>query len=474
MVCGAIDPYGTFDYKAETSSKMRCWPRGQCPDECDSPDRTASGLFNSTHFIDFPGETSCTRRSTGITSCLSSVPACVFSEYSLVPLPPYTEVRLLTSCVHEPVYQMNFYDQNMNTISSQNFSVQGSFSSNDDIALELLSSYSELVDSGLPTHVITRGGLSYLDNASFKGSPQVGMIGDVQSEDQSSAESGDFIYDPRVLIRKDAKKDFDVFVFSQPGIQRLEKLKSLPAAFGRNIVYPQLDSVGQVSSVSYLDTSPSKSLVSISMFKPYTFIRNVQKVCPNVISSNITGCYSCQYGSTLNIQLKSDCLDGSSFFQSEHCAKTMFYVSRDVTEVSFTCYFDEPTVSETFRLDNLTFTAKGELSPALVLSQEQLIYSGNKTKNSNGSKGFINGSWTWWEYTIFAGAGLLIVVLFLFFVLPVLIYLFPYAISLIRLIFSLFRRTHEQSLPHKEKDIKPEVVPKTENKASFRIVRRNY
>jgi hypothetical protein len=162
--------------------------------------------------------------------------------------------------------------------------------------------------------ILSDGSVAYFYPAAPMNAPAPQIPGDIQSASISSLQTPSrqaFLYSPNIIqsVNPAGSQETAIgVVYSGSGIQYFygssAKIK-LPALIsGQNWSYT-------AGSISSHPLNPGAALLQISSESNLSFKRTVHVVCPVLHFINITGCYSCTFGFSITISVKSTCLDGN-------------------------------------------------------------------------------------------------------------------------------------------------------------------
>lgn len=270
--CDLVNPYYTSAFEVYSLSSFRCNGAGPCPDDCDveSP-RDAYGEFNSTNWIEYPGETRCTRRCSGLScGCLLPATGCVYTTYSLLPKNPAARVSEVSVCTRNPSFYYTLKDGQGQLVSSGEIDTISEIGENDDFSYEILSQTPIDTPIDFPTHLVQLHGTSSLVSASRRGRPEYGKVGDIQADTKDLLASGNFTYDPRIIVRYDEKNKHDKVASNPPGIYTLNDAKGLPAVIGRSVWSTNTDPGTWATKIVSYDSGDSPMLVAVRSKSEFT------------------------------------------------------------------------------------------------------------------------------------------------------------------------------------------------------------
>jgi hypothetical protein len=149
-----------------------------------------------------------------------------------------------------------------------------------------------------------------------------------------------------------------------------------------------------VGGIFTKDRSPNEHIkMSVSATLPtWTFPSKIPMVCPEVTFKSLTGCYNCQLGAILRLEVKSSCESGLAWLESSVLTtkavglvkwldggkvlpqddgklRLAFYATQDVQTVEFIVFYDEPTMMDIFYIYP---KIKGLSEPRSVIVQAAL------------------------------------------------------------------------------------------------------
>lgn len=402
IVCDLVNPYYTSSFSLYALSSFRCNGAGPCPGSCDAATpRDAYGEFNSTNWIDYPGETRCTRRCQGITcGCILPASGCVYTTYSILPDKPTAKVSEVSVCNRQPSFLYELVDYEGTTIASGEIDTLSEVGEDDEMSLEILTQSYPNLPQDFPTHLVQTKSESILIDSSRRGYPEQGRVGDIQADTNAQLNSGDFIYDPRIVMRIDEKNKHDKVVSSRPGIEELAGKLVLPAVIGRSVWATNSDPNHWATKIQSYDPSAENIIVGLRTKGNYTVttIRNV--VCPEVTFISSEGCRECESGARAKFTVRSRCLQGSLLVSGPGVVERFVLFTTIESEEVVTFRSDDEEYSGTWRFGDLEVEVTADLQQGFELDQQTLLYNG--TDKDSASKTFRIGEWKWWEYTLFS------------------------------------------------------------------------
>lgn len=400
--CDLVRPYYTSSFKPYSLSSFRCNGAGPCPSNCDAvAPRDAWGEFNSTNWIDYPGETRCTRRCQGIAcGCILPASGCVYTTYSILPVEPVFRVSQVSVCTRSPVFTYEVQDYTGELLESGSFTMESDFAEDEFLTAEVLSDQSPDLPQDFPTHLMQGTAGSKLVKASTMNSPRQGEIGDIQATTQAELLSGNFTYDENILIRYDEKNKHDKVALHQPGILQAEQYKTLPALEGTSVWATDTDKNHWARKIVSFDTRQRPVIVGVKTKLNVTLTRVVNVVCPVAEFVSLVGCRECSAGAEAIIRVRSACMEGSVKVSGDGVVPTIIFVTKDEAEYRVVVRTNSSSYSETWRVGAVELKVEGDLEEGIVLGQEVILYEGEE--KPSGSHGFKLGHWKWWEYLIFS------------------------------------------------------------------------
>lgn len=402
MVCDLVNPYYTSAFSVYALSSFRCNGAGPCPDDCDSiTPRDAYGEFNSTNWISYPGETRCTRRCQGFAcGCILPASGCVYTTYSVLPEKPTARVSEVSVCNRQPSFLYELTDSEGQTIATGEIETVSELGEDGDVVIEILTQSYPNLPQDFPTHLVQTKAESTLLSSSRRGSPQQGMVGDIQSDSNAQLNSGDFIYDPRIIQRYDEKNKHDKVVSSRPGIDSLRGQIVLPAVIGRSVWSTNTDPDHWATKIQSFDPSAEKTTLAVKTKGNYTVSTVKNVVCPVITFVSMEGCHDCESGAKATFTVRSKCLQGSVLVTGEGVVSRMVTLATSETTESVVFRTDKEDYDEKWSFGDVTVRVEGELQMGFELEQQTLLYNG--TDRDSASKTFRLGEWKWWEYTVFS------------------------------------------------------------------------
>jgi len=400
--CDLVNPYYTSSFETYALSSFRCNGAGPCPSNCDAESpRDAYGEFNSTNWISYPGETRCTRRCSGVScGCLLPATGCVYTTYSLLPKNPVARVSEVSVCTRNPTFYYTLKDTQNQIVSSGEIDTVSEIGENNDYTFEILTQTPVDVPKDFPSHLVQTEGTSSLVDASKRGRPSYSTIGDIQADSKNLLASGNFTYDPRIVLRYDEKNKHDKVVTNTPGILMLSDAKGLPAVIGRSVWSTNTDSSTWATKIISYDSGDSPSLIAVRSKGAFTVTTLVNVVCPVVEFLSLEGCRDCSGGGLAKFTVSSKCLPGSVVVQGKGVVEGHVYMDDIPRDITVIVRSDDEDYSETWRFGDQEVRVKGHLELAIELGQTQLLYNG--TEKERAHEGFKRGSWSWWEYSLFS------------------------------------------------------------------------
>jgi len=400
--CDLVNPYYTSSFEVYALSSFRCNGAGPCPGSCDGETpRDGYGEFNSTNWIDYPGETRCTRRCSGVScGCILPATGCVYSTYSLLPKNPVARVSEVSACTRNPTFYYTLRDTQNQIVSSGEIDTVSEIGENDDYTFEIITQTPVDVPKDFPTHLVQTEGTSSLVDASKRGRPSYSTIGDIQADTKNLLAHGNFTYDPRIILRYDEKNKHDKIVSNPPGILELGSAKGLPAVVGRSVWSTNTDSSTWATKIVSYDSGDSPSLIAVRSKGSFTVTTLVNVVCPVVVFISLEGCRDCTGGGLAKFTVSSKCLPGSVIVSGEGVVAGHVYMDDIPREVSVVMHSDDEDYDEKWKFGDQEVRVRGHLELAIELGQTQLLYNG--TEKEKAHEGFRRGSWTWWEYSLFS------------------------------------------------------------------------
>lgn len=410
--CDLVNPYYTSAFEVYAMSSFRCNGAGPCPGDCDGEaPRDAYGEFNSTNWLSYPGETRCTRRCSGIAcGCLLPAAGCVYTTYSVLPKNPAARVSEVSVCNRNPSFYYTVKDSSGELVSSGEIDTLSEIGENGDYTFEILTQTPVDIPEDFPSHLIQTHGTSVLWDAAKRGQPRYGMPGDIQADTVDLLRDGNFTYDPRVIARFDEKTKHDKIVSNPPGIYAINEAKGLPAVIGRSVWSTNTDSSTWASKIVSYDSGYSPSLVSVRSKGSLTVTRIVNIVCPVVVFEGLAGCRECSGGATATFTVSSKCLSGTVTSSGGGSVISHVYMDSTPRKVDIVFRSNDEDYSETWEFGEVEVDVEGHLELAIELGQTTLLYNG--TEKQKAHEGFRVGNWTWWEYSLFGVACLLLIVVF--------------------------------------------------------------
>lgn len=402
LVCDLVNPYYTSSFSVYALSSFRCNGAGPCPNNCDAVmPRDAYGEFNTTNWIDYPGETRCSRRCQGIAcGCLLPSAGCVYTTYSLLPEEPTARVSEVSTCNRQPSFLYELTDSEGQVIATGEVDTVSEIGEDGEMVVEILSqSYPDLPQN-FPSHLVQTKSESTLIDSSRRGYPQEGRAGDIQADSNAELISGDFIYDPRVIQRMDEKNKHDKVVSTRPGINSLRGQIVLPAVVGRSVWSTNSDPGHWATKIQSYDPSAENTIIGVRTKGNYTVttVRNV--VCPVVTLLSVEGCRECLSGARATFLVRSKCLQGSVLVTGPGVVERMVTMTQLETEEYVVFRSDDESYSEKWKFGDLEVRVEGDLQLGFELEQQTLLYNG--TDKDSASKTFRLGEWKWWEYGLFS------------------------------------------------------------------------
>jgi len=272
--------------------------------------------------------------------------------------------------------------------------------------------------------LIVRAGTPFFTAGSEPGYPQSGLIGDIQSNSESTLRSVTptaFAFDQNIVYSIAESSKYDTYLLKAPGAKLIgtPTTKALPYQIGSNWWY-YVD-----GNLKAYVTNPGALLFSFSTTRPTYILRTKNAVCPSATLVSVSGCYSCTAGSVAIVKIKSLCKEG---FVSIVCSNPTLTLA--MTTVFFNTSFEEiairfyPSVSDV----NTLFVFRSgtnEVSVAIKFTAVEENYVPNTTDASGSSHitkpktgwqkfiGFFKsigkffddafkGRLNWWKYIIFS------------------------------------------------------------------------
>lgn len=402
LVCDLVSPYYTSAFSVYALSSFRCNGAGPCPGDCDDvTPRDAYGEFNSTNWIDYPGETRCTRRCQGIAcGCILPASGCVYTTYSILPEKPTARVSEISSCNRQPSFLYELSDSEGLLIATGEVETLSEIGEDGEIVVEILSQSQPDLPQDFPSHLVQTKSESTLITSSRKGYPQEGKVGDIQADSNAQLNSGDFIYDPRIIQRFDEKNKHDKVVSSKPGIDSLRGEVVLPAVIGRSVWSTNSDPDHWASKIQSYDPSAENTIIGVRTKGNYTVTTVKNVVCPVVTLKSVEGCRECTSGARALFTVRSKCLQGSVLVKGQGVVERMVTMMTSETEEYVVFRTDKEDYSETWTFGDLKVKVEGQLQMGFELEQQTLLYNG--TDKDSASKTFRLGEWRWWEYSLFS------------------------------------------------------------------------
>lgn len=402
IVCDLVNPYYTSAFGVYALSSFRCNGAGPCPDNCDlEAPRDAYGEFNSTNWISYPGETRCTRRCQGIAcGCLLPASGCVYTTYSLLPQKPIARVSEVSVCNRQPSFLYELIDAQGQTVATGEVETVSEIGEDLEIRLEVLTQSYPNLPVDFPTHLVQTKAESSLVSSSRRGRPESGNIGDIQADTEGQLSSGDFTYDPRIIVRYDEKNKHDKVVSTRPGIENLAGKIVLPAVVGRSVWSTNSDPAHWATKIQSYDPSSDNTIIGVTSKGNYTVSTVKNVVCPVISLVKVEGCRSCVSGAVASFSVRSKCLQGSVVVKGEGVVERMVTMNQVESFEDVVFRTDEENYDHTWSFGDEEVKVKGKLQEGFELEQQTLLYNG--TDKDSASKTFRLGEWRWWEYTIFS------------------------------------------------------------------------
>jgi hypothetical protein len=397
--------YFTSDWDYEVSSAKYCaetttWCGsnyfGNTPG-CKEITTTNSSMLSGPSTF-YPGKTTCVA-SCGCAGCgcADCSDACLYYRFGYKPKGGAWRVADITSIVNTPVLTVKQVFGNKTILSKLNF--VGVSAEMDGITYTNIGQLSSPEGLFNGRSVISNANEAYLFNSATVGAPTFGVPGDIQSNYYDWLEAFPYYFafpagNPDVILQPNK-----VLVNEIPsGIQNMVNSGS---KFPKNI-----NNVLWAFTPQYLigtQITPSPVIMYIHTEVPYAFTALTTKVCPNLRTVEMTGCYNCPQGASLTIFAKSDCDEGSArltFISNSRVTLFQDSITLNITETAIVVPIISFDMNVQGVIDLFAYGKHSNMSFSGVLDEPPVINSfpGNLTGSVFETNSDISQSFSdWWN-----------------------------------------------------------------------------
>jgi hypothetical protein len=345
--------YFTSDWNGLSCSDKSCSGSDYCTPSCVS-DEVILNPFLSGICVTRPGKTTC-RSSCGCAGCgcFFCSDACLTSRYSFLGVGLGIEVKDILSVRAYPRLVISAKingTESTSVVDLYNNLVAGPFNIINIGSLD--SSDHNFGDNKL----VLKGSQSYLASSNGYNNPQFGKVGDIQASTSFAfgfPSPTAFIY-PTTVVPSIETQDAVVYSFPSPGARLLGDNTELPMVFGDTIW--SFDG----SNLVGLNSNPGAVVMSLISTEDILLTYEKTRVCPNLDSLTINGCYNCPQGLTITVLADSLCDAGA-------VSVTI------VTSVRIACFTSFTEISQTLTSQILQCTSNDKQISGRV------IYEGDTT-----------------------------------------------------------------------------------------------
>jgi hypothetical protein len=323
-VCPLTTQYYTSDWSSvSTVAKVcpgaqYCTPNQNC-NSFTSNNINAYGLLTGISTI-LPGQTQCLSTCGGFgCSCILFDNSCTYGRWAIKPTNDLYTVSNIQSCQFQADISVEVLDLSDNNstllyLNGLSTSYWGPFQFTFQGTLPTLN------PNFMQNSIAYNGNKAYFSGSSVSGSPQLSLLGDIQAVSLYNLQNpsiNSFQYPFNICSGSSSGSNF-VANCAKSGITNMKSSAQ---------VFPFNTSVGMFSysqaGLTVALTSPPTLVVS--MVSPqYTFVKDVSIVCPEVsnfaphyydgltpvVTSVVSGCYSCPQGFDILIDAQSTCAEG--------------------------------------------------------------------------------------------------------------------------------------------------------------------
>jgi len=366
--------YWTSEWEGHYDYRVRCNTQGDCNEsncllQQNSTDRSAHGNIDDPFSTQYPGKTICTDTCTGLGSaakcnCILLFPACLFSAYGIVPKGETTNVLQMVSRRRSPIITIQTEEE------GETFEVvlttDGGITDLGVVTAKFVGSYNDQVDPVSLDGLTQKGGKYYMTKISQPSLPESQLLGDIQADNPADllvASTDAFIFS-QDLITFD-HDDVEASYYFKPSAYA-----NLASASWAQVLPGTVDTQywifdnGTVYSRIY--TGPSISL-AFSTKQPLILSVNTSQVCPDGDLVSVGGCYNCDTGCTMRLDLESDCEDGAIVLTTDDPViklnQNSLVISKKKSEYSVS--FKTPKSNNNFKLI-MTGTKKSSIQVSFI------------------------------------------------------------------------------------------------------------
>jgi hypothetical protein len=225
--------------------------------------------------------------------------------------------------------------------------------------------------------------------ANVRGEFKPDIIGDLQSDIGDSLVVGSgFEFSESSLITTETQDSFSFETKPSRIVELSKDDLTFPAVIGDMLWTSDID--GILTSDRFSDEHIRMSLSS--NLATWTFSSQIPQVCPEVTFKSLTGCYNCQLGAILRLEVKSTCDGGLGWLESSVLTskatglvkwldggkalpkddgklRLAFFATKEIQTFEFRVFYNEPTMMDIFYIYP---KIKGLSEPRSVLVQATL------------------------------------------------------------------------------------------------------
>jgi len=377
--------YFTSSWVGESCSSKSCRGSDYCTGNGCTQDQTTLNQYLSGPCLLWPGRSGC-ETSCGCAGCLCFIcaDACVAKRYALRSTGNIAQVFdiLLTKLIPRIRVDLKINGTaDTVTLDVEDTKVDGPFT------ISLLGSFDGPATVFGNNKFITFNNNGYLASASAYNNPQFGSVGDIQASSSTSfmtpSQSSYII--PAQIPSSTSTQSSVIYSFPPAGTSLLNSNTKLPKMIASQM---WAASGTELQAINNDPPAISISVSSVPMVLSYTRTR----VCPNIESYTLHGCYNCPMGFSITLLAYSVCDEGAVSIKIEtnsrlNCYNTftqldtvktseIIYCSSLDRQISGKVILTGDTVSE------IQFSSVLENPPPLSQQEIQDIY-GNFTPSNN-------------------------------------------------------------------------------------------
>jgi hypothetical protein len=303
------DWYGIYGSKIYCFGQTGCNWDTYCTVNYQTRSDKISGVEWSSELLNWPGAATCDSKPGGWPNgCFSYEDKCNWSIFSLIPSGIINEVlRVGTRTIH-PVLEIKIINaRDGNEISSETVSATGEWTTINGVSVKM-EGFTVGTRSDLSKVDLIYDGMdSWFHETSQRNDPTRQTVGDIQADEISDftiMSRDSFIY-AKESVTKLIGHDATTYQFDSSGINQLELADKLPVIYNGDIW--TFD--GSILKADMSD--PGTLIISFRTPDWLSITREENLICPEGHFVEASGCYKCQEGAKVVVEMSSTCETGS-------------------------------------------------------------------------------------------------------------------------------------------------------------------